>query len=151
MNSPGSYGIPPGAVFRISDAFLLAPWTDPKSGMRLSLVKPSLIHTWSNVLSWTKVPKDLLIQQIPTLEVDLSRLESLMRWPTLAVTLASGASQVASTVRFRAPARTGTVMGHCLGPLSAPQRVRPHGVTAVKNGVNLTEKIPFLQGSYSKG
>ena len=141
MNSPGSLPAP------YSDAFLLAPWTDPKSGMRLSLVKPSLIHTLSNVLSWTKVPKDLLIQQIPTLEVDLSRLESLMRWPTLAVTLASGASQV----RFRAAARTGTVMGHCLGPLSAPQRVRPHGVTAVKNGVNVTGKSSQMKGCTTKG
>ena len=65
-----------------------------------------------------------------------------MRWPTLAVTLASAVSQV----RFRAPARTGTVMGHCVGPLSAPQRVRPHGVTAVKNGVNVTEKVLEFQG-----
>ena len=111
--------------------------------MRPSLVKPNFVHTWSSVLSWTKVPKDLLIQQIPTLEVDLSRLESLMRWPTLAVTLASGASQV----RFRAPARTGTVIGHYSGPLAAPQRVGPHGVTAVKNGVNVTEKVPEFQGA----
>ena len=115
--------------------------------MRPSLVKPSLQHTLSNVLSWTKVPKDLLISQSPTLEVDLSRLETLKCGVTLAVTLASGVSQV----RFRAPARGGTVRGHYLGPLAAPQRVGPHGVTAVKNGVNLTEKNPFLQGSYSKG
>ena len=115
--------------------------------MRPSLVKPSLEHTLSNVLSWTKVPKVLLISQSPTLEVDLSRLETLKCGVTLAVTLASGVSHV----RFRAPARGGTVRGHYLGPLAAPQRVGSHGVTAVKNGVNLTEKIPFLQGSYSKG
>ena len=86
------------------------------------------------------MPKDLLIQQIPTLEVDLSRLETLMRWVTPAVTLALGAAQV----QFRAPARAGTVMGHYLGPTAAPQRVVPHGVTAVKNGVNVTEKNTTL-------
>ena len=119
------------------DAFLLAPWSDPKSGIRPSLGKPSLVHTWSNVWSWTKVPKDLLISQSPTLEVDLSRLETLKCGVTLlAVTLASGVSQV----RFRAPARVGTVRGHYLGPPAAPQRVGPHGVTAVKHGVNVTGK-----------
>ena len=92
------------------------------------------------------MPKDLLISQIPTLEVDLSRLETLKCGVTLAVTLSSSVSQV----RFRALARGGTVRGHCLGPLAAPQRVGPHGVTAVKNGVNATEKIPFLQGKTTK-
>ena len=87
------------------------------------------------------MPKDLLISQTPTLEVDLSRLETLKCGVTLAVTLASGVSQV----RIRAPALGGTVRGHYFGPLAAPQRGRPHGVTAVKNVVNvgefLTEKI----------
>ena len=116
--------------------------------MRPSVVKPSLEPTLSNVSSWTKVPKDLLISQSPTLEtleVDLSRLETLKCGVTLAVTLASGVSQV----RFRAPARGGTVRGHYLGPLAAPQRVGPHGVTAVKNGVNITEKILEFQGYYT--
>ena len=70
-----------------------------------------------------------------------------MRWVTLAVTLALGVSQV----RFKAPARAGTVRGHYVGPLAAPQPVGPHGVTAVKNGVNITEKILEFQGYYTKG
>ena len=70
-----------------------------------------------------------------------------MRWVTLAVTLALGVSQV----QFKAPARAGTVRGHYVGPLAAPQPVGPHGVTAVKNGVNITEKILEFQGYYTKG
>ena len=77
----------------------------------------------------------------------MSCLETLMRWVTLAVTLASGVSQV----RFRAPARAGTVRGHYSGPLAAPQRVGPHGVTAAKNGVNVTEKVLEFQGCTTKG
>ena len=73
MNSPGPLRAP------YSNALYLASWSDPKSGIRPFLVKPSLVHTWSNVLSWTKVPKDLLIKQIPTLEVGSSRLETLSR------------------------------------------------------------------------
>ena len=110
--------------------------------MRPPLVKPSLEHTLSNVLSWTKVPKDLLISQSPTLEVDLSRLETLKCGVTLAVTLASGVSKV----RFRALARAGTVMRHCLGLLAAPQHVGPHGVTAVKNGVHVIGKSTLKGG-----
>ena len=67
-----------------------------------------------------------------------------MRWVTLAVTLALGVSQV----RFKAPARAGTVRGHYVGPLAAPQPVGPHGATAVNNGVNITEKILEFQGYY---
>ena len=58
--------------------------------MQPFLVKTSLVHTWSNALSWTTVPKDLLIQQIPTLEVGWSRLETHSWSLTLAVTLALG-------------------------------------------------------------
>ena len=68
-----------------------------------------------------------------------------MRWVTLAVTLALGVSQV----QFKAPARAGTVRGYYVGPLAAPQPVGPHGVTAVKNGVNITEKILEFQGYYT--
>ena len=76
-------------------------------GSRGAAIKPSLVHTWSNVLSWTKVPKDLLIKQIPTLEVGLSRLETLSRSLTLAVTLALGSARE----RFTAPAPAGTSWG----------------------------------------
>ena len=85
----------------------MAPLSDLKSGIRPSLVKPSLVHTWSNVLSWTKVPKDLLISQIPTPEVGSSRLETLSRSLTLAVTLALGSARE----RFTAPAPAGTSWG----------------------------------------
>ena len=64
-------------------------------------------HTWRNVLSWTKVPKDLLIEQIPTLEVGWSRLETLSWSLTLAVTLALGSVRQ----RFTAPAPAGTSWG----------------------------------------
>ena len=37
-------------VFR--DAFFLVPLSGPKSGIRPSLVKPSLVHSWSNILGW---------------------------------------------------------------------------------------------------
>ena len=75
--------------------------------MRPPLVKPSLEHTLSNVLSWTKVPKDLLIKQIPTLEVGWFRLETLSWSLTLAVTLALGSVRE----RFTAPAPAGTSWG----------------------------------------
>ena len=92
---------------RIPMPFCLAPWSDPKSGIRSSLVKPSLVHTWTNILSCQKVPKDLLIKQIPTLEVGLSRLETLSRSLTLAVTLALSSVEE----RFTAPAPASTSWG----------------------------------------
>ena len=81
--------------------------SDLKSGIRLSLVKPSLLHTCANILSRPQVPKDLLIKQIPTLEVGSSCLETLSRSLTLAVTLALGSVQE----RFTAPAPASTSWG----------------------------------------
>ena len=40
---------------------------------------------------------------------------------------------------------------NCTHVRSDRQRVGPHGLTAVKNGVNATENIPFLQGKTTKG
>ena len=55
----------------------------------------------------TKVPKDLLIKQIPTLEVGWSRLETHSWSLTLAVTLALGSARE----RFTAPAPAFTGWG----------------------------------------
>ena len=85
----------------------LGPILSPAFGHLCTLVKPSLVHTWSNVLSWIKVPKDLFISQIPTPEVGSSRLETLSRSLTLAVTLALGSARE----RFTAPAPAGTSLG----------------------------------------
>ena len=63
---------PPDAAIRTPSSWRLG--SDPKSGTRPSLVKPSLVHTWGKVPSMAKVPNDPLILQVSTLEVDLFRL-----------------------------------------------------------------------------
>ena len=81
------------------------------------ILSPAFGHLWSSqawyihleqcIELWTKVPKDLLIKQIPTLEVGWFRLETLSWSLTLAVTLALGSVRE----RFTAPAPAGTSWG----------------------------------------